>query len=75
MSYTLQNTCQKENERISIMPFLLWHFSTGDKIENCPAQCDFNFEFSRECMLTSNIAKQTSNPPLDGFAVANILQA
>ena len=20
------------------MPFLLWHFSPGDKIENCPAQ-------------------------------------
>ena len=40
MSYALQNTCQKENERISIMPFLLWHFSTGDKIENCPAYCD-----------------------------------
>ena len=24
----------KENERISIRPFLLWHFSLGDKIEN-----------------------------------------
>ena len=20
------------------MPFLLWHFSSGDEIENCPAQ-------------------------------------
>jgi hypothetical protein len=29
---------QKENERISTMPFLLWHFSPGDKIENCSAQ-------------------------------------
>ena len=25
-------------ERISTMPFLLWHFSPGDEIENCPAQ-------------------------------------
>jgi hypothetical protein len=24
-------------ERISTTPFLLWHFSPGDKIENCPA--------------------------------------
>jgi hypothetical protein len=38
MSYALQNACQKENERISTMPFLLWHFSPGDKIENCSAQ-------------------------------------
>ena len=29
---------QKENERISATPFLLWHFSPGDKIENCSAQ-------------------------------------
>ena len=29
---------QKEKERISTTPFLLWHFSPGDKIENCPAQ-------------------------------------
>ena len=34
----LQNACQKENERISTKPFLLWHFSSGDKIENCSAQ-------------------------------------
>ena len=34
----LQNACQKENERISTMPFLLWHFSLGDKTENRPAQ-------------------------------------
>jgi hypothetical protein len=34
----LQNACQKENERISTTPFLLGHFSPGDKIENCPAQ-------------------------------------
>jgi hypothetical protein len=26
-----QNACQKENERISIIPFLLWQFSPGDK--------------------------------------------
>ena len=31
--------CQKENERILTMPFLLSHSSPGDKIENCPAQC------------------------------------
>jgi len=24
--------------RISTTPFLLWHFSPGDKIENCSAQ-------------------------------------
>ena len=29
-----RSVCQKENERISTMPFLLWHFSPGDKIEN-----------------------------------------
>ena len=29
---------QKEKERISTTPFLLWHFSPGDKIENCSAQ-------------------------------------
>jgi hypothetical protein len=34
----LQNACQKESERSSTRPFLLWHFSRGDKIENCPAQ-------------------------------------
>jgi hypothetical protein len=38
MSYALSNACQKENERISTMPFLLSHFSPGDKIENCSAQ-------------------------------------
>ena len=27
-----------ENKRISTKPFLLSHFSFGDKIENCPAQ-------------------------------------
>jgi hypothetical protein len=32
------NACQKENERISTRPFLPWHFSPGDKIQNCPAQ-------------------------------------
>ena len=34
----LQNACQKESERISTMPFFLWNFSPGDKIENCSAQ-------------------------------------
>jgi hypothetical protein len=33
------------NERISTVPFLLSHFSAGDKIENCsaqfPAACGF----------------------------------
>src|SRR5580765_8934854 len=33
-----QSACQQENERISTTPFLLWHFSPGDKIENCSAQ-------------------------------------
>ena len=44
---------------------------------SCSARCDqrIHFEFGRECMLTSNMARQASNPPLDGFAVANILQA
>jgi len=60
MSYALQNTCQKENERISIMPFSLWHFSTGDKIENCPAQCDFILNSVANACL-HHIAKQTSN--------------
>ncbi|MGC2627848.1 MAG: hypothetical protein WA269_13505, partial [Candidatus Udaeobacter sp.] len=31
--------------------------------------------FGCECMLRSNIARPTSNPPLNGFTVANILQA
>jgi len=35
-----QNACKKMNERISTMPFLLWHFSPGDKIENPePKEC------------------------------------
>ena len=29
---------QKENERILATPFLLWHFSPGNKVENCSAQ-------------------------------------
>jgi hypothetical protein len=33
MSNSLQNACRKENERISTTPFLLSHFSPGDKIE------------------------------------------
>jgi hypothetical protein len=32
------NPNSKQNERISTMPFLLSHFSLGDKIENCSAQ-------------------------------------
>jgi hypothetical protein len=35
---SLQNACQKENERISTTLFLLWHFSPGEKIQNCSAQ-------------------------------------
>jgi hypothetical protein len=31
-------SCVSENERISTIPFLLWHFSPGDKTENCAAQ-------------------------------------
>ena len=29
---------RNNRERISTTPFLLWHFSPGDKIENCSAQ-------------------------------------
>ena len=42
------------------------------------AKCRFrnriavSFEFGRKCMLTSNMARQTSNSPVDEFAVANI---
>jgi hypothetical protein len=35
---TALNVIQKENERISAPPFMLWHFSPGDKIKNCSAQ-------------------------------------
>jgi len=65
MSYTLQNTCQKENERISIMPFLLWHFSPGDKIENCPAQ------FLAVCWIVHVELK--AYRLCDGFSVSNAL--
>ena len=61
----LQNACQKENERFSIMPFLLSHFSLGDKIENCSAQflavCWIvHVEFKVHCLR-------------DGFSVSNTL--
>ena len=35
---TALNGFRKKNERVSTMPFLLWHFSPGNKIENCSAQ-------------------------------------
>jgi hypothetical protein len=35
---TVVNGFKKRTERISATPFLLWHFSPGDKIENCSAQ-------------------------------------
>jgi hypothetical protein len=34
----MARACQKVNERISTIPFLLGHFSLGDKTENCSAQ-------------------------------------
>src|SRR6266550_2007492 len=51
--------------RISTTPYLLWHFSPGDKIENCPAQflpvcwiVHVDFKVRRLC---------------DGFSVSNAL--
>ena len=35
---TVVNGFKKRTERISATPFLLWHFSPGNKIENCSAQ-------------------------------------
>jgi len=56
---------QKEKERISITPFLLWHFSTGDKIENCSAQ------FLAVCW-TVRIEFKVHRPG-DGLSVSNAL--
>jgi hypothetical protein len=60
-----EHASQKKNERISIGPFLLWHFSPGDKIENCSAQflavCWIvRVEFKVHCFR-------------DGFSVSNAL--
>ena len=55
----------EENERISTMPFLLWHFSPGDKIENCPAQ------FLAVCWIVHVEFKV--HRLRDGFSVSNAL--
>ena len=60
-----KNACQKENERISATPFLLWHFSPGDKIENCPAQ------FLAVCWIVHVEIKV--HRLRDGFSVSNAL--
>jgi hypothetical protein len=56
---------QKENERISTTPFLLWHFSPGDKIENCAAQ------FLAVCWIVHVEFKVQR--PSDGLSVSNAL--
>ena len=56
---------QKENERISTMPFLLSHFSPGDKIENCSAQ------FLAVCWIAHVEFKV--HRPRDGVSVSNAL--
>jgi hypothetical protein len=56
---------QKENERISTTPFLLWHFSPGDKIENCSAQ------FLAVCWIVRVEFKV--HRPRDGLSVSNAL--
>ena len=53
------------NERISTRPFLLWHFSSGDKIENCPAQ------FLAVCWIVHVEVKL--HRLRDGFSVSNAL--
>ena len=45
------------------MPFLLWHFSPGDKIENCPAQ------FLAVCWIVHVEFKV--HRLRDGFSVSN----
>src|SRR6478609_4594755 len=61
----LPRACQKENERISTTPFLLWHFSPGDKIENCAAQ------FFAVCWIVRVEFKVQR--PRDGLSVSNAL--
>jgi len=56
---------QKEKERISTTPFLLWHFSPGDKIENCSAQ------FLAVCWIVRVEFKV--HRPRDGLSVSNAL--
>ncbi len=60
-----QNACQKENGRISTTPFLLSHFSPGDKIENCSAQ------FLAVCWIVRVEFKV--HRLRDGFSVSNAL--
>ena len=59
--------CLSENEReeFSTRPFLLWHFSPGDKIENCPAQ------FLAVCWIVHVEFK--IHRFRDGFSVSNAL--
>ena len=54
-----------KNERISTKPFLLWHFSPGDKLENCPAQ------FLAVCWIAHVEFKV--HRLRDGFSVSNAL--
>ena len=56
---------RKKNERISTLPFLLWHFSLGDKIENCSAQ------FLAVCWIVRVEFKV--HRLRDGFSVSNAL--
>ena len=59
------NASQKDNQRISTMLLLLWHFSPGDKIENCPAQ------FLAVCWFVRVEFKV--HRVRDGFSVSNAL--
>ena len=61
----IQIVRQQENERISTLPFLLWHFSPGDKIDNCPAQ------FLAVCWIVRVELK--IHRLRDGFSVSNAL--
>src|SRR6266513_953984 len=66
--------CQRHQKtrEISTMSFLLWHFSFGDKIENCPAQflavcwivhVDFKVHRLRDGFSVSNALLLDQSPP------------
>src|SRR3981081_4490186 len=59
------NVEQTHSERISTTPFLLWHFSLGDKTENCSAQ------FLAVCWIVHVEFKV--HRLRDGFSVSNPL--
>src|SRR4029077_19696976 len=67
-----QNACQKVNERISTMPFLLSHFSPGDKIEKAKSGYA-SFNRFRLCRFTFFHARQrdTLAPQLIGHATVS----